>query len=102
MEQARRDWDHAHPDYIRERRREHRERLAAYKADRGCVDCGTKTGRLDFDHRPGEEKVFSIAHAKNRSWEAIMAEAEKCDIRCASCHSRRHVLAGDTLHKVGV
>ena len=23
------------------------------------------------------------------SWKAILAEIEKCDVRCANCHSRR-------------
>lgn len=92
---ARRAWNSANPGYQAERRRKHRQMLDAYKREQGCTDCGTQEGRLDFDHREGEEKLFELAHSKNRSWQTIMAEAAKCDVRCVSCHTRRHALAGD-------
>jgi Zn finger protein HypA/HybF involved in hydrogenase expression len=58
----------------------------------GCVDCGTREGRLDLDHRPNTVKLFNLA-SPSRSLRAIVAEIEKCDVRCASCHTRRHRLA---------
>jgi len=64
--------------------------LAAYKREQGCVDCGISEGRLDFDHRPGEEKRFSIATGASYSWDVIWAEVAKCDVRCVSCHTKRH------------
>lgn len=71
--------------YIRERR----EWLTAYKHERGCVDCGTREGRLDFDHRPGEVKRLNLGRPR-ASWQTIHAEIAKCDVRCAPCHTKRH------------
>lgn len=55
-----------------------------------CVDCGESDPVvLDFDHVSGE-KVASIANLVNRaSWERIMSEIEKCEVRCANCHRRK-------------
>lgn len=80
----------ANDRYVAERR----EWLDAYKQERGCADCGTHEGRLDFDHRPGEVKLFNLGRPK-ASWAKIKAELAKCDVRCARCHARRHNLAGN-------
>ena len=63
--------------------------LTAVKETCGCIDCGTREGRLDFDHRPGTIRLFNLAHPRC-SWARLLAELEKCDVRCASCHTRRH------------
>lgn len=77
----------------RERSRRHvesrRRFLAAVKTTAGCVDCGTRDGRLDFDHRPGTVREFMLGRPR-ASWARIIAELEKCDVRCVSCHARRH------------
>jgi hypothetical protein len=68
------------------------QRLAAYLAEHPCVDCGETDIRcLEFDHRDPELKVapISILLQRGRSWRAIAAEIEKCDVRCANCHRRR-------------
>lgn len=46
---------------------------------------------LEFDHKDGSDKFESITQmiADNASWEKIVAEIEKCDVRCANCHRRR-------------
>jgi hypothetical protein len=75
----------------RARKQERRNYLDAYKREQGCVDCGTLIGRMEFDHRPGEEKRFNIAHGVGYSWEALLAEVAKCDVRCGTCHRKRHV-----------
>jgi hypothetical protein len=62
--------------------------LDDYRREAGCVDCGTREGRLDFDHRPGEIKVCNPSHAS--SLVLAQAEAAKCEVRCAPCHARRH------------
>lgn len=71
--------------YIAERR----AWLDAFKREHGCVDCGTHEGRLDFDHRPGEVKRLNLGRPR-ASWTTIWAEVAKCDVRCVSCHARRH------------
>lgn len=63
--------------------------LDAYKRGRGCVDCGEREGRLDLDHRPRVEKLFNLAHARV-AWAKLEAELAKCDVRCVSCHAKRH------------
>jgi L-lysine 2,3-aminomutase len=57
---------------------------------KSCVDCGeTDPVVLDFDHTG--DKVMSIAHMlqKRLSWTTILAEMEKCEVRCANCHRRK-------------
>jgi hypothetical protein len=66
------------------------QRMDALKREQGCIDCGKGEGMLHFDHRPGTKKVFSIALGWGRSARALAAELDKCDVRCHSCHARRH------------
>lgn len=66
-----------------------RAALDLIRRERGCIDCGTTEGRLDFDHRDGEVKEFNLAHPR-ASMERLLAEVAKCEVRCASCHARRH------------
>ncbi len=63
--------------------------LKAVKETIGCIDCGTNERRLDFDHRPGTVKEFTLGKPRV-SWARLLIELEKCDVRCVSCHARRH------------
>jgi hypothetical protein len=78
-------------DEARKRKARHRVLLGMIKRQRGCTDCGTRDGRLEFDHRPGEIKLFNPAHGVNASWQVLKAEIAKCDVRCSMCHRRRHI-----------
>lgn len=88
-------WHYANRDKARERmtgrRRNHRDRLAAIKLTYGCLDCGyaEHSEALDFDHRPGEVKLFDISEVAGRKWSLLMAEVDKCDVVCANCHRVR-------------
>lgn len=67
-------------------------RVFHYLTEHPCVDCGESDPVvLEFDHRDGEIKRLAIAQMIERrySWESIMAEIAKCDVRCANCHRRR-------------
>jgi hypothetical protein len=66
--------------------------MLAVKTTCGCVDCGVRAGKLDFDHRPGTVKEIEPSRA--RSLKRAIIEIEKCEVRCSSCHRRRH-------HRVG-
>lgn len=59
-----------------------------------CIDCGESDPVvLDLDHRDPSQKAGSIADMVNRvhsSIATITAEIEKCDVRCANCHRRKH------------
>lgn len=57
-----------------------------------CVDCGE--GRfvlLDFDHRDSKDKTRSISDMLRAavSRDTLLAEVQKCDVRCANCHRLR-------------
>jgi 5-methylcytosine-specific restriction endonuclease McrA len=76
--------------WSRELQEVRRKRLADFKRGRLCLDCGWPfhPQALDFDHR--DEKKFSISAANSRHpWEVLLAEMEKCDLVCASCHRVR-------------
>lgn len=57
----------------------------------GCVDCGiSDLPVLDFDHRGEKTIEVAVAASSGLSTARLMAEIEKCDVRCACCHRRRH------------
>ena len=58
---------------------------------RGCVDCGYKDRpeALQFDHVRGE-KECNVGLLKMGDWDRLLAEIEKCDVRCSVCHAKRH------------
>lgn len=63
-----------------------------YKMSHGCADCGyaEHPAALEFDHRPGEEKLFNVMEKVGcYSMETIWAEIAKCDVVCANCHAIR-------------
>ena len=65
-----------------------------YKLTEGCTDCGynAHAEALEFDHRPGVEKLFNIGEKiGSYSIEKIWAEIAKCDVVCANCHAVRTV-----------
>lgn len=75
----------------RERKAKNRARTDAIKRERGCMDCGYNKHAcaLDFDHRPGEIKLFNVAALMSGVWARVEAEIAKCDVVCANCHRVR-------------
>lgn len=74
------------------RRQKLRDLIRDLKRDRPCADCQRTFHPvcMDFDHRPGETKCFTIAeYAKMVSWARILEEVKKCDLVCANCHRIR-------------
>jgi len=62
--------------------------------DKPCSDCGRRYAFyvMQFDHREGEQKCFSIGRRCNHrtvSKARLLAEIAKCDVVCANCHSER-------------
>lgn len=70
-----------------------RNRIAVltYLAEHPCVACGeTDPVVLEFDHRNPAEKCLDISKLMPKaSLRTLMAEIQKCDIRCANCHRRK-------------
>ena len=73
--------------------------LNEYKTQHGCADCGYSkcAAALEFDHRPGEQKLGNIGEWVGKDisklkWDALSREIAKCDVVCANCHRERHVL----------
>jgi len=69
-----------------------RRAIQEAKTDVPCADCKEVFPYyvMDFDHRPGVKKEFTIGTTSNAtSMEALIAEMAKCDIVCANCHRHR-------------
>src|SRR5574341_1978236 len=80
-------WREANPDAAREWRFERESMIATIKIDRGCIDCGynENPAALDFDHVRGE-KLAGIGQLRGTEISVLMAEIDKCEVRCANCH----------------
>ena len=67
-----------------------RKEIQRLKIARGCIDCGYRKhpAALHFDHTRGI-KTFNIAQIMRHSWEQLLLEIEKCEVRCANCHAER-------------
>jgi hypothetical protein len=69
-----------------------RERMAfliKFFQSHPCVECGEADPLvLEFDHLA--DKIFNIAEGiRDRSWQSILDEIDKCDVVCANCLRRR-------------
>jgi transposase-like protein len=74
---------------VARRRRRIKEVLVAEAGGR-CSMCGYDRylGALQFHHRDGEIKEFGLGdRGLTRSIDAVRAEAAKCVLLCANCHS---------------
>jgi hypothetical protein len=68
---------------------EYRQRFYDILKVSSCVDCGNNNPIvLDFDHKVHDEKTHEVSKMLHDgySWERILEEISKCDVRCANCH----------------
>lgn len=84
---------------INERNRRERiyRKVAEYLSIHPCVDCGEDDVLvLEFDHVRGKKlgEIVNMIH-RGSSWEDILAEIEKCDVRCANDHRRKTAQRGN-------
>jgi hypothetical protein len=70
---------------------ERRHWVDEYKMRKGCTDCGWAEHPvgLDLDHRDPEMKTADVSSLLSGKLDILMAEVEKCDVRCACCHRIR-------------
>lgn len=56
-----------------------------------CVDCRRLFPAccMDFDHRPGCDKVTEVATLRSVSEQTLRDEIAKCDLVCCCCHRIR-------------
>jgi hypothetical protein len=92
------DWYVAHAEEHKERVRTSNKQyrkttiqlLVKYFEKHPCVDCGeTDPVVLEFDHCRGKKTKEVSKLLYNHSWELVLKEIEKCDVRCANCHRRK-------------
>ncbi len=72
------------------RRRRRLKEILVSEAGGRCSICGYDRyiGALQFHHREGTEKEFGVSErGLTRSLDAVRAEAAKCVLLCANCHS---------------
>ena len=76
---------------VKKSRQNTKLKAVEYKGGK-CESCGySKSIRaLTFHHKDPTKKEFGIADPKNRSFEAIKAELDKCDLLCMNCHMEEH------------
>src|ERR1700731_4353447 len=94
--ETQRKYRQAHPDLFRESREKYRgikrSYVYNYLLTHPCVDCGEMDiVVLEFDHVYGEKNNgISDLVGGTASLETLQNEMEKCVVRCANCHRRRH------------
>lgn len=95
LEYGRRHYDNNKQYYVAKAKKRNdalwkqtREMVWNYLMEHPCVDCGNSDPRvLEFDHVRGE-KLSNVSDLRRLrfSWPKILAEIEKCEVRCANCH----------------
>ena len=69
---------------------EARRRRWEYLLAHPCVDCGERDPVvLEFDHRTDKRAAIVDLMRNHARWTDVMAEIQKCEVRCANCHRRR-------------
>ncbi len=78
------NWRQQNPEKVRAHEKRLPTLFALLKAERPCYDCGCTFSSecMDWDHRPGTVKLFSVgdAVARHVKTDLIMEEIAKCDL----------------------
>ena len=84
-------------EYQADRKATARAFVSEYLNSHPCVDCGERDQIvLEFDHMRDKEYEISKMVASGLNLESIKTEIEKCEVRCANCHRRRHFRARES------
>lgn len=77
-----------HGVWKKARVQETRTKFYEFLSTQSCIDCGISDWRvLEFDHI-SDDKVAGVAYlvGNGATWEKILEEIEKCEVRCCNCH----------------
>lgn len=79
-----------------------RRQLISYLQDHPCVDCGeSNVLALEFDHV--EQKTANIGGMGKESWPKVLAEIQKCEVRCGTCHRiKTHQRANSVRYQIAL
>jgi hypothetical protein len=79
-------------EYRRKIYNEQKEKVKAFKVERGCFKCGIKIPCvLSFHHKDPFTKKYQISDIIGKKpWRVIEAEMNKCEVVCCNCHSIIH------------
>lgn len=86
------EWKEDHRQKMRGRYLKRKQDLVAHFGGK-CIHCGYSkcVAALEFHHRDPATKSFELSqNALGKSWNNIIAEAEKCDLVCSNCHAEIH------------
>lgn len=62
--------------------------IVDYLKQHPCVDCGESDPVvLEFDHIG--DKEYDVSKLNHSSFETLLEEIAKCEVRCANCHRRK-------------
>ncbi len=80
-----------HIKRVAQTKKDRAQQVLEYLSTQKCADCPESDPVvLEFDHVRGKKLMAVGAMVKNAfSWEAILKEIKKCEIRCANCHRRK-------------
>ncbi len=68
--------------------KQNQEKMWGFLLKSSCVDCGNNNPLvLEFDHFRDKENGVCQLLCGGSSWERVLKEIEKCEIRCANCHN---------------
>ena len=84
-----------HQNYVSQQQRgRQRKQLLIQRKGGRCERCGYRRNEaaLAFHHLEPADKSFplDIRHCSNTSWDALLAEARKCQLLCLNCHAEIH------------
>lgn len=79
-----------------------RRKLLDFLSTKKCVDCGEKDPIvLEFDHKKPRKKFKTVSRmlSGHYSWDSVMREINKCEVRCANCHRRKTYIQSGSFGK---
>ncbi|MEK7659525.1 MAG: hypothetical protein AAB338_02650 [Patescibacteria group bacterium] len=80
-----------------------RKSLLDFLSKKKCADCGENDPRvLDFDHIDPAVKFKTVSNmlSGHYSWQSVLAEISKCEVRCANFHRREIIYSSGTTAEV--